>query len=235
MRFSIFIFLFPAVVYTQTLEYSSFSDSIDISSAGKSLIDSAFSYISSELGFIDFDDCNNCSSRAHLITAILENQFFGLKTSKVWLFADFKRSSQEGKYGLKSKSYLVCGECDNWGYHVAPLVIIRSGDRVDSIVLDPSTQNKPIVLRKWALNLVPRDGKAFLIIKNKKYYAYPDNDSRKFEDLMEEWVDDDKNLYDDDYSKSIEKILTAKHVIEERWLFTGEIKKIRNLLQDDDD
>jgi hypothetical protein len=235
MRFVIFIFLLPAVVRAQTIEYSPFSDSVDICLTGKSTADSAFDFISNELGFIDFDDCNNCSSRAHLITAILENQFPGLKTAKAWLFADFKRASEEEKYKLRKKSFLVCGDCDNWGYHVAPLVIINGSDGVDSFVLDPSTQNKPVSLQKWAFDLITKGSKALLIVKDKKYYSYPDNDSKRFDDIKEEWIDDDKNLYDDDFSKSIEKILMSNQRIREHWVFRSDLKKIKELLNSDED
>ncbi len=213
-----------------------FSDSVDACITDKSTVDSAFDFISNELGFMDFDDCNNCASRAHLISAILEKQFPGLKTAKAWLFADFKRASKEEIYRLRKTSFLTAGnECDSWGYHVAPLVLVSCGDKIDSVVLDPSTQNKPVSLHKWASGLVTRGSKALIIIKDKKYYLFPDNDSKKFEDTKKIWVDNDKSLYDEDFTKSIEKILISKRRIREPGVFGSDMKKIRDLLYSDDE
>ncbi len=159
MKAAFFILFLTVSAYSQIIEHSAFSDSVELSYADKSAVDSAFDFISGELGFMDFDDCNNCTSRAHLISAILEKQFPSLKLSKVWLFADFKRASKEEIYRLKKYNYLASnGDCDSWGYHVAPLVIITDGDKTDSIVLDPATQNKPVSLHKWASSLVMRTG-----------------------------------------------------------------------------
>jgi hypothetical protein len=231
------MFMFRVNVYSQAegIEYSPYSDSVEISSAGKSIADSAFDYIANRLGFINFDDCNNCDSRAHLIAAILENKFPALNTAKVWLFADFKRASQGKKYRYKKYVYLSSNnECSSWGYHVAPVVLIKTKNTVDTIVLDPSTQSKPVSLRRWALELTPQGEKTYLIMKDRKYYTFPDNPNKKFEDMKKEWVDDDKLLNDDDYSKSIEKILKSKHGIREHWLFSSEIKRIQELLNNDD-
>lgn len=236
MRIAFFILLLTGVSCAQTIEHSPFSDSVEVSISEKSTIDSAFDFISNELGFMDYDDCNNCTSRAHLISAILEKQYPGLKLAKVWLFADFKRASKEEIYRLKKNSYLASsGECDSWGYHVAPAAIILNKGKSDTIVLDPSTQKKPVNLRKWISNLLSGENTALLIIKNKKYYLFPDNESKKFEDLKSEWVDDDKSLYDEDYTKSIEKILMSNRMIREHWVFSSDIKKIQDLIFSDDD
>ena len=229
------IFLFKTDVHSQGIEYSPYSDSIEISSAGKSLVDSAFDYINNELDFINFSDCSNCGSRAHLISAILESKFPALSTAKVWLFADFKRASREAEYRYKKNVYLSAGnECSSWGYHVTPIVLIENKNSIDTIVLDPSTQSRSVSLRRWASNLTPQGEKTYLIVKDKSYYTFPDNSGKKFEDMKSVWNDDNKSLNDDDYSKSIEKILKSKHGIREHWLFSSEVKKIRELLPADE-
>ena len=230
---TLMIFAIRLNTFTQmkSVEYSSYSDSVEVSNAGKSLVDSAFDYINDELDFIDFSDCNNCNSRAHLVTAILESRYPELNTAKVWLFADFKRASQEEKYIYKRYVFLSAGgECNSWGYHVAPVVLIKNKSSFDTLILDPSTQNKPVSLHKWAIDLTSQEGKTYLIIKDKRYYTYPDNSNKKFEDMKTEWVDDNKSLNDDDYSKSIGKILKSRHGLREHWLFRSEIKRIQELL-----
>ncbi len=77
--------------------------------------------------------------------------------------------------------------------------------------------------------------KALLVVKDKKYYLFPDNDSKKFEDTKDVWVDDDKSLLDDDYTKSIEKILISNYKIREHGVYRAEIKKIRDLLYSDEE
>jgi hypothetical protein len=227
--------IFQVNVYSQakSIEYSLYSDSTEISDTEKSAVDSAFDFIRG-LDFINYGDCNNCDSRAHLIAAILENRFPALITAKAWLFADFKRASKEAGYRYRKYVYLFAGsKCSSWGYHVAPAVLIKNNNSVDTFVLDPSTQKKAVSLRRWAFDLTPRGEKTFLIIKDKKYYSFPDNENKKFEDMRTEWVDGSKSLSDDDYSKSIRKILKSKHGIREHWLFISEIKKIQDLLSGD--
>jgi hypothetical protein len=232
MRLIILIlFFFPFSVNAQVLEYSSYSDILEISSAEKSTVDSAFYFISNELEFIDFDNCDKCASRAHLIAAILENRYPSLKFAKAWLFADFKRASMEKKYKLKKNSYLVLNEeCSRWGYHVAPAVIIENNGMADTIVLDPSTQKKAVQLSKWAYKLIPDDGSAFITLKEKKYYSFPENKNNKFNDSAEIWADDNKSLYDDDFKTSLKKILFSNMRVMEPGIINSRLKKIMDLL-----
>ena len=102
------------------------------------------------------------------------------------------------------------------------------------MVFDPATQSNPVSLQKWALDLTPQEGKTYLIIKDKKYYTFPDNSGKKFEDEKREWKDDSKSLNDEDFSKSIERLLKSKHGLREHWLFSSEVKKIRELLSNNE-
>jgi hypothetical protein len=57
---ALILFFFSLGLNAQVLEYSPYSDSLEISNAERSTVDSAFNFIINELDFIDFDDCNEC-------------------------------------------------------------------------------------------------------------------------------------------------------------------------------
>jgi hypothetical protein len=213
------------------VEYSSYSDVIDITTGTPALADSLFRFISTGLPFITYDDCNNCDSRAHLTAAILEKQFPGVSIAKAWLFADYKRSTKSAVYRLKPQVHLSYNDdCDKWGYHVAPLVIISGTAGTDTLVLDPSTQTRAVNLNKWASDLLPVEGAAFLVIKDKRYRSFPDNEEGKFLDDMKDWRDDE-SLVDEDYSKSINNILLAKYGFWEPWTYRMHYNRIKDLLE----
>jgi hypothetical protein len=236
MRYSVLLFLFTGLtVYAQQtgkIEYSRFSDTVPQSSISVTLSDSIYSYVESNLTFIDFDDCNNCDARAHLISAIIEKRFAGVKVAKVWMFANCKRASMSEKYRFRENIYLrYDGECDSWGYHVAPMIIFAHSHGIDTIVIDPSTQDSPVPLSKWIDGLLSHDEGAYLIVKDRKYFSFPDDENNRFEDMKEVWTDDaNKPLLDEDCSISIENIFSARNIIWDPWTYRHYINAIRNLL-----
>jgi len=236
MRYSVLLFLFASLtIYTQQtgkIEYSRFSDQVPHSNINVTLSDSIYNYVESTLTFIDFDDCNNCDARAHLISAIIEKRFAGVKVAKVWMFANYKRTSMSEKYRFKENIYLSYdGECERWGYHVAPMIIFFHSLGIDSIVIDPSTQDSPVPLSKWTASLLPRDEGVYLIVKDRKYFSFPDDENKRFEDMKEVWTDNvDKPLMDEDCSISIENIFSARNIIWDPWTYRHYINAIRNLL-----
>ncbi|RPI13473.1 MAG: hypothetical protein EHM58_18430 [Ignavibacteriae bacterium] len=236
MKYILLIFLVSVNSIAQDsvkLEYSTFSDIIPVSKINISIADSLYQFIEKELPFIDFGDCNNCSYRAHLMAAILEKNFPGVNTAKVWLFADYKRESQEDIYRYKSYIHLSSDAgCNKWGYHVAPILIIEQGNSIDTMVIDHSTQRKPEKLKEWAEKLVQKGSKGFIIIKDKKYYKFPDNENNRFIDTRKEWIDDKKEpLYDDNFSISLEKVLLARYGFWEPWTFRKHYKEFKELLE----
>lgn len=235
IRFSTFLFLlFGLNLYAQqsTIEYSAYSDKAAINEIHKEISDSIFNFVKNELTFIDFEDCNNCDSRAHLISAIIEKKF-SVSASKVWLFADYKRASQAEKYKYRPDNYLTYGEdCTKWSYHVAPILAIKHDDIIDTIVIDPSTRDAPVSLKNWAINLIKPNEKGYLVIKNKIYYSFPDDEKGKFEDTKELWADDEnKQLFDFDCSTSIDRILTAKYGFWDQWNYRFWQNELRDMLK----
>lgn len=234
LKYFLLIFLFSINTTAQNsgkLEYSSFSDNLPVSKVNKDLADSLYNFIENELSFIDFNDCNNCNSRAHITAAVLEKKFPGVKTAKAWIFADYKLASKEEIYKYKPYVHLTYeADCNKWGYHVAPLIIIEYDREIDTIIIDHSTQKSPVKLNEWAENLVRNGGKGFIILKDKKYYSFPDNENKRFIDTSREWIDDEP-LYDVDYTKSLEKVLQARYGFWEPWTYRKHYNELKEMLE----
>lgn len=212
----------------ERIEYSPHSDTIAQSNITTSGIDSVFRYISSYNWLIDFDDCNICKSRAHIISRMIEKKFPDVTIAKAWLIADSKRSSQKEIYRYKPVVYLSYpGKCPNWSYHVAPVIITAS----DTFVIDPATQNKPVKLNKWAAHVIPNNGKGFLIIKDDRFYIYPEVGDDLFADSLHTWNKNDRSLTDNKYLRAIDETLQAKHGFYEPWKFNYYISLLMELLE----
>ncbi len=210
------------------MEYSLYSDTIPHTSLSSSQADSIFNFIVSNKHLIDLDDCNICKSRAHIITRIIEKYFPAVIPAKVWLVADCKRSSKTEYYRYKPAVLLnLPGKCTNWVYHVAPVIITAN----DTIVIDPSTQTKPVSLSKWAGDIIPQNGAGYLIIKDKRYYIYPQNKNDLFLDSVQNWNVNNNNATDDKYLRSVDETLQAKHRLFEPWRFNYYISELMKLLE----
>lgn len=226
-------FLINGFVFTQgkeefgRIEYSLISDTIEQSAVSKEFIDSVFNFISGKNDLIDFDDCNICKSRTHIITGIIENKFPGVTTGKAWLIADCKRKSKAPEYRYRENIYLEhTGRCKSWGYHVAP-VIITPGD---TFVIDPASQNGAANIKDWADRLIPEKGNAYLVIKNSRYFIFPDNMEDLFEDEKLNWLDDDELTTDEHYSRSIDEVVRAHMGLLEPWMMRYHAKKLKELI-----
>jgi len=224
------ILLVSSNLYAQNprMEYSTYSDTIPQSSLSTSQADSIFNFILSNKHLIDLDDCNICKSRAHIITRIIEKYFPGVTPAKVWLIADCMRISTKEYYRYKPAILLHSpGKCTNWAYHVAPVIITTT----DTIVIDPSTQSKPVSLSKWADAVIPQNGAGYMVIKDKRYYIYPQNKNDLMIDTLIVWDIENKNMTDAKYLRSIDETLRAKHTLYEPWKFNYYISELMNLLE----
>jgi glutaminase-like protein len=182
MRYLLLILLLAGPAYSQA-EYSIFSDTVGVNDPSPGIGDSLFTLAINELTFMDFEDCGNCPLRAHVMTFIYSRRFPDVKTGKVWLFSDSKRSSKRDIYKTRKFEYLSYKNlCSNWVFHVAPIIIMGT----DTIVIDPSTQSRPAMLRDW-VRTISDSSLSFLIIKNSKYYTYPKDDYDFFSDNLPLW------------------------------------------------
>ncbi len=222
-----FSILLPSL-FSQTgnILYSSYSDTLENQKINYNA-DSIYSYIEANKHLIDFSDCNICKSRAHILSRMIEKKFNGINVYKVWLIADCKRLSQKEKYKYKQNVYLnLAGKCSNWVYHVAPALLING----DTIVFDPSTQIKPVSIKEWAYKIIPQNGSAYLIIKDKSYYLYPESKDDYFIDETDNWETGDVKMKDEKYLRSIDEILFVKYGYFEPWKFNYFLSEILKLV-----
>lgn len=217
---------------TEPLEFSVYSDTVLVNNTQRYIADSIFNFVTDKLSFISFDDCNNCDSRAHIISGIIDNHF-RLKAAKVWLFTDSKRSSQREKYRTKAEGRLTNKEdCSRWSWHTAPIVIIDHGSGTDTLVIDPSTADGPVSITEWASDLIPEGTKAFVVIKDARYLLFPKDDTGKFEDTKSVWMEENGRVLEDaNYRQSIENISDARYGVSEPWISMNFERRIRELLK----
>lgn len=224
------IILFCTSIFTQyeRIEYSLHSDTIPQNIITHAKIDTIFTFINSHSWLVDFDDCNICKSRAHIVSRVIEKQFPDIVIAKVWLIADCKRSSQKDIYRYKPNVYLSHpGKCTNWSYHVAPIIITDA----DTFVIDPATQTIAVKLNEWAGDIIPADGKGFMIIKDERFYIYPQTENDLFLDDLQAWNKNDRALTDDKYLRSIDETFRAKHGFYEPWKLKYYVSKLMELLE----
>ncbi len=208
--------------------FSTLSDTIGTAILPPGSADSIFSFIKQNGEVIDFDDCNICKSRAHIISRIIAKYFPHISAGKVWLIADSKRSSTKEIYRYKPVIMLQGkGSCDSWIYHVAPVLI--SG--TDTIVIDPATQSKPVSLSTWYEGIIRPGGTGFIVIKNSQWYIYPEDRDGYFLDELHPWIENSGDLYDAAYLRSIDETLRAKHGFFEPWKFKFYTQKLFELVK----
>lgn len=217
-----------SITYSQPkLIYSTLSDTLAQNNITKAFADSVFKMVASHGDLIEFEDCNICKSRAHIICRVIENHFTGVTTGKAWLFADCKRKSQQEKYRTKQNVYLQnTGVCKLWGYHVAPIIISPG----DTFVIDPATQKSAVKLSEWAYKLIPNNGEAYMIVKNKRYFIFPDGTGDLFEDEKSVWEEEKELLSDDEFSRSIDEVVRASLGLIEPWKMNERVEALKKLI-----
>lgn len=138
---------------------------------------------------LDFFDCkaryNNCENRSAFTIKLLNK--LGFEAINFWLFKEKLIKGQAKSDAL----YYTPSGCKrvSWGYHVAGGVIINNGDKIDTLVLDPWTQNDIKSLNDWATSFYLSGTKrtAFVMLVLKNYYFYP-TDKNKLKTDKDSWV-----------------------------------------------
>jgi hypothetical protein len=112
----------------------------------------------------------NCHNISHYISMFLASK--GYKCAKIWAFAPVVYSTSSAKLisFIDKKNISPTGNID-WGYHVAPVLQVRIGNKVRKMVIDPGLFPKSIVrYRTWLAKLKTR--KLIYLIMDSQWYLY---------------------------------------------------------------
>lgn len=106
-----------------------------------------FNYLIDSIKFEYRYGYGSCEDRAHFISKVLSKK--GINNNKIWCFAPV-RYTLISKKELNIKDPLAINDKINWTYHVAPMIVVNNNAKIDTLVVDPSLENKlPIPFKQW--------------------------------------------------------------------------------------
>ncbi|MEP7319628.1 MAG: protein-glutamine glutaminase family protein [Panacibacter sp.] len=91
-----------------------------------------------------------CQQRAQIMSLILQKKF-AIEHCKIWLFAPAALYEGDTRtLFIEDKNKLSPNNTVEWSYHTAPAVLVKSGDAVETFIIDPSiNKNEPLRLEEW--------------------------------------------------------------------------------------
>ena len=111
----------------------------------------------------------NCHNISHYISLLLESK--GYQCAKIWAFAPVVYSTSSSKLiRIPDKKNISPGGKIDWGYHVAPILQVRIGNKVRKMVIDPGLFKTPVRYRTWLAKLKTR--KLIYLIMDSEWYLY---------------------------------------------------------------
>jgi hypothetical protein len=112
----------------------------------------------------------NCHNISHYISTLLASK--GYQCGKIWAFAPMVYSLNSSRLitFADKKNISPTGKID-WGYHVAPILQVRIGNKVRKMVIDPGLFPRNMVrYRTWLAKLKTR--KLIYLIMDSEWYLY---------------------------------------------------------------
>ncbi len=114
------------------------------------VIERAFSSIANDWE-IEFNfPQGGCQQRAQIMSMILQKKF-NIEHCKIWLFSPAALYLNDTRtFYTEDKNRLSPDNKVEWNYHVAPVVQVQSGNTIDTLVIDPSTnRNAAVPVEQW--------------------------------------------------------------------------------------
>lgn len=111
----------------------------------------------------------NCHNISHYTSLLLESK--GYQCAKIWAFAPVVYSSSSSKLiRIPDKKNISPGGKIDWGYHVAPILQVRIGNKVRKMAIDPGLFKTPVRYRTWLAKLKTR--KLIYLIMDSDWYLF---------------------------------------------------------------
>lgn len=130
--------------YGQKPTYTQIDDNNAIS---QEKAESLFNFLKDSTGLEFRYSYGGCEDRAHAMSLFLKSK--KIKTSKIWNFDPYYISLFNSQEQLSSFDRSGLSEKVFWGYHVAPIIKVKSGDHIELKVIDPSISDNILTIDKW--------------------------------------------------------------------------------------
>lgn len=114
-----------------------------------------------------------CESRAYAMNLILNKM--GVNNTRIWVYAPSKFVA--GNYeSLTITDINDPNDIVSWSYHTAPVVLVKNGTAVDTVVLDPAINSeKPLNINDWLKSMKGSEKSRYSIVPGKFYLFYTMN------------------------------------------------------------
>lgn len=161
-------------------------------------------------GIIEFNYTRGgCDYRAHAVYLLLKKK--GIKTFKIWHFAaskiwnysisfmlpDINFNRHNLLLSVKDKLNLgITNQCGisipgvYWGYHVAPVLLVKNNSKIDTLVIDPALFGQPVDQQTWLKAQLQPQASSYFTYLDGKYISFETNNANTLTG----------NFYDDKYS-----------------------------------
>jgi hypothetical protein len=134
-------------IYKKTILYSKDNDQkIELSVLSEAEANLAFDEIKIRKD-IPFEFPDGCFAKAHKMAVILEEH--GIISGKAFLEGEFSVALD-----ADVKRYFDLVDDPKWGYHVAPVVMVKKGSEIIPYVFDPYFFKKPVPQVEWKKKLM---------------------------------------------------------------------------------
>lgn len=121
---------------------------------------------------------DGCYARAHKMVRIMEDQ--GIIAGKAFVEGNLFIDTKFGEVG--------------WSYHVAPVILVKTGGKIQPYILDPSMFNKPVPYDTWKSKMLEKKKATFDREYFTNRFAYdPDDRNVKYTDYQDEQLQDMNN------------------------------------------
>lgn len=173
-----------------------------------------------------------CQHRAHIMSMLLEKQ--NIEHFKVWLFAPKNLYKDDLRsLVIKDKNDLAKDSKINWGYHVAPAILIKEDNKITTYVLDPSINiKKAIKLSDWFAALDFKEGSKYTFLKPEFWSFTTDNYGKTITGEFYKYTIDNRYCGDNYRNLALEKGLAINDMA--IYIYTKYIIDLKNSSNIDD-
>jgi hypothetical protein len=119
-----------------------------------------------------------CQQRAEMMHKLLKD--LDIEHAKVWLFAPIDlEDGNSTQLEIKDENGLAPDSTIKWGYHVAPCILRKSDNKIDTLVIDPSIRKKaPMLLGDWLNSIKNSDVSKYTFLDAKYYFFNTQNNGK---------------------------------------------------------